>query len=190
MSVTIGGDGQWEEKFLAGVAAACEAYGLPLVGGDTIALPEGAPRVLGLTAIGRGSEHVPSRAGGKPGDRLWVIGLLGDAAAGLSVLLADAKAEGTLVEAYRRPVPATGRRARARAPCHRDDGRIRRTAARCFAAMLRERLRREDRSRQPAAVARLYRRTRIRTAARACRRPPAATIMPCSPRSRPISTPR
>lgn len=105
MSVTIGGDGQWEEKFLGGVAAACETYGLPLVGGDTIALPKGAPRVLGLTALGRGGEHIPSRAGGMPGNRLWVIGLLGDAAAGLSVLLADPKAEGTLVEAYRRPVP-------------------------------------------------------------------------------------
>ena len=105
MSVTIGGDGQWEEKFLAGVAAACEAYGLPLVGGDTIALPKGAPRVLGLTALGRGGEYIPSRAGGVPGNCLWVIGLLGDAAAGLSVLLDDPKAEGTLVEAYRRPVP-------------------------------------------------------------------------------------
>nr|MDQ3077835.1 AIR synthase related protein [Pseudomonadota bacterium] len=50
MSATIAGDGVWEEAFLAGVAAACEAYGLPLVGGDTIALPFGAPRVLGLTA--------------------------------------------------------------------------------------------------------------------------------------------
>jgi len=111
MSVTISGDGTWEESFLAGVAAACEAYGLPLVGGDTIALPVGAPRVLGLTAIGRGGAQVPSRAGGRPGDRLWLVGTLGDAAAGLAALEADRKAEGLLVEAYRRPVPllAAGR---------------------------------------------------------------------------------
>ena len=50
MSVTIAGDGEWEEGFLAGVAAACEAYNLPLVGGDTIALPINAPRVLGLAS--------------------------------------------------------------------------------------------------------------------------------------------
>ena len=111
MSVTLAGDGTWEESFLAGVAAACEAYGLPLVGGDTIALPAGAPRVLGLTAIGRGGARVPSRAGGRPGDRLWLVGTLGDAAAGLAALEAVRKAEGLLVDAYRRPVPllAAGR---------------------------------------------------------------------------------
>jgi len=111
MSVTIAGDGTWEEGFLSGVAAACEAYHLPLVGGDTIALPIDAPRVLGLTAIGRGGANVPSRAGGRPGDRLWLVGTLGDAAAGLAALQADRHAEGLLIEAYRRPVPllAAGR---------------------------------------------------------------------------------
>ena len=111
MSVTIGGDGEWEERFLAGVAAACEAYKLPLVGGDTIRLPRRAPRVLGLTAVGRGGTRIPSRSGGSPGDRLWLVGTLGDAAAGLAALKADIKAEGPLVEAYRRPVPqlAAGR---------------------------------------------------------------------------------
>ncbi|WP_324805703.1 thiamine-phosphate kinase [Sphingomonas sp. LY29] len=111
MGMTIGGDDDWDEKFLSGVAAACEAYGLPLLGGDTIALPPGAPRVLGLTAIGRGGTHVPSRSGGRPGDRLWLVGPLGDAMLGLSVLQADRHAEGALVEAYRRPVPllAAGR---------------------------------------------------------------------------------
>jgi len=111
MSATISGDGEWEERFLSGIAAACEAYSLPLVGGDTIALPRDAPRVLGLTAIGRGGDRIPSRSGGQAGDRLWLVGLLGDANAGLAALRADPKAEGTLVEAYRRPVPqlAAGR---------------------------------------------------------------------------------
>jgi len=53
LSLTIAGDGDWEEKFLNGVEAACESYAVPLIGGDTIALPSGAPRVLGMTAIGR-----------------------------------------------------------------------------------------------------------------------------------------
>jgi len=105
MGYSLGGESEWDERFLAGVSAACETYGLALVGGDTIALPRGAPRVFGLTAIGRGGEQIPSRAGGRPGDRLWLVGLLGDAAAGLAVLKADKHAEGTLVEAFRRPVP-------------------------------------------------------------------------------------
>jgi thiamine-monophosphate kinase len=111
LGITIGTDSEWDEKFLEGVAAACEAYSIALVGGDTIALPADAPKVYGLTAIGRGDASIPSRSGGKPGDALWVIGVLGDAAAGLALLLDDNEAEGPLVEAYRRPVPqlAAGR---------------------------------------------------------------------------------
>lgn len=104
MSATIG-DRDWDDAFLDGVAAACETYGLPLLGGDTIVLPDRAPRVLGLTAIGRSEGPVPSRSGGQPGDRLWLVGTVGDAMAGLLALTGDAAAEGPLVEAYRRPVP-------------------------------------------------------------------------------------
>ena len=111
MGVTLGGDAEWDERFLAGVGAACETYGLALVGGDTIALPPAAPRVLSLTAIGRGGDLIPSRSGGRAGDSLWLVGTVGDAAAGLAALRVDEAAEGTLVEAYRRPVPqlAVGR---------------------------------------------------------------------------------
>ncbi len=104
LSMAIG-DPDWDEAFLGGIEAACESYGVSLIGGDTIALPHGAPRVLGLTAIGKAGERVPSRAGGRPGDRLWLVGTLGDSAAGLALLLADAKAAGPLVDHYRRPVP-------------------------------------------------------------------------------------
>src|SRR3982751_3398255 len=68
------GDPDWDELFLDGVEAACERYGLCLIGGDTLALPAGAPRVLGLTAIGAAGERVPSRSGARPGAILWVIG--------------------------------------------------------------------------------------------------------------------
>ena len=112
MSLTLRGPDEWEEAFLSGVAAACESYGLPLVGGDTIALPEGAPRVLGLTAVGRAIGAVPSRTGAHPGDRLWLAGTLGDSAAGLASLTLDRAASGPLVDVYRRPVPllAVGKR--------------------------------------------------------------------------------
>ena len=48
LSLTLSGDSEWEAQFLTGIEAACESYGLPLIGGDTIALPKDAPRVLGL----------------------------------------------------------------------------------------------------------------------------------------------
>lgn len=105
LSLTLSGDGAWENAFLDGVEAACESYGLPLVGGDTIALPPVAPRVLGLTAIGRGGAAIPARGGGQPGDVLWLVGTLGDSAAGLALLQADPKADGPLVDIYRRPIP-------------------------------------------------------------------------------------
>lgn len=108
LSLTIAGDGEWEEAFLSGVEAACETYGLALIGGDTIALPPGIPRVLGMTAIGAAPDHVPHRGGGQPGDSLWLVGTLGDSAAGLAALEADSRAEGPLVDVYRRPVPQLG----------------------------------------------------------------------------------
>ena len=108
LSLTIAGEGSWEDAFLGGVEAACESYGLPLLGGDTIALPLGSSRVLGLTAIGRAGERVPDRAGGMRGDSLWLVGTLGDAAAGLALLRDDRNAAGVLVDTYRRPVPQLG----------------------------------------------------------------------------------
>src|SRR3954469_23346413 len=105
LSLTITSSGKWELDFLSGIEAACESYGLPLLGGDTISLPDGAPRVLGLTAIGHAGKRVPDRAGAQPGDSLWLIGTVGDAAAGLAQLRNDRHATGPLVEIYRRPVP-------------------------------------------------------------------------------------
>ena len=105
LALTISGPGQWEDDFLSGIEAACESYGVPLLGGDTIALPMGATRVLGMTAIGRASAHIPDRASGQAGDILWLVGTVGDAAAGLVQLREDRKATGVLVDTFRRPVP-------------------------------------------------------------------------------------
>ncbi len=105
LSLTLNGDQRWESGFLDGIEAACEAYGLPLIGGDTIALQPGAPRVLGMTAIGVAGKRVPDRAGARDGDSLWLVGMLGDSAAGLAQLRTDRGAAGLLVDAYRRPIP-------------------------------------------------------------------------------------
>ena len=72
-------------------------------------LPAGAPRVLGLTAIGHAGKAVPDRAGGKTGG--FVCGWsarLATRAAGLALLREDRNATGPLVEIYRRPVPQLG----------------------------------------------------------------------------------
>ena len=105
LSLPLSDDEDWDDELLTGIEHACESYGLPLIGGDTIALPPGAPRVLGMTAIGRADKQVPDRSGMKAGDGLWIVGALGDAAAGLRQLLDRRDASGPLVEAYRRPVP-------------------------------------------------------------------------------------
>jgi len=105
LSLTIAGDGEWEELFLGGIEAACESYGLALIGGDTISLPADSARVLGMTAIGRAGEAMPKRSGGRLGDKLWLVGNVGDSAAGLAQLIADPRAVGPLVDIYRRPIP-------------------------------------------------------------------------------------
>lgn len=105
LSMSLSGNDRWDDEFLTGVEHACESYDLPLIGGDTIALPGGAPRVFGMTAIGRAARRCPDRAGGLPGDALLLVGTLGDAAAGLQQLRADRRATGPLVDIYRRPVP-------------------------------------------------------------------------------------
>jgi len=95
------GDEDWDRAFVEGFGAALSAFGVALLGGDTVT----GPRVLGLTAIGEALGPVPSRGGAGAGDRLWVSGSIGDAGAGLRVLkgeLADAPA---LVERYRTPRP-------------------------------------------------------------------------------------
>ncbi|QIL01713.1 thiamine-phosphate kinase [Sphingomonas sinipercae] len=104
LSVTLSDD-DWIAAFIDGMEAACESYRVPLLGGDTISLPPGAPRIVGLTAVGRAGERTPARSGGRPGDRLWVAGTLGDAAAGLALLDMDPAADGPLVDVFRRPVP-------------------------------------------------------------------------------------
>jgi thiamine-monophosphate kinase len=93
--------GPGDARFLAGLEEALTAFGVPLLGGDTVA--GGPPRTFGLTAIGRATHGPPpSRAGARPGDRLFVTGPLGAALAGYEALRDESDADST---AYRRPVP-------------------------------------------------------------------------------------
>ena len=99
------GERAWDEAFVAGLRTALSAFDVPLLGGDTIALPTTAPRGFGLTAIGTADGPVPSRAGARPDDQLWVSGTIGDAGAGLSLLNAGRSEPAGLIERYRNPRP-------------------------------------------------------------------------------------
>lgn len=106
------GEDEWDRTFLDGLAKACTHFRLPLLGGDTVRMPQGAPRSFSLTAVGHADNvgAVPSRSGAMPGDDLWVTGTIGDAGLGLAVLTgrkADAAASEWLVSRYRCPTPET-----------------------------------------------------------------------------------
>jgi len=97
------GDPAWDAAFADGLAEALRHFDTPLLGGDTVSAPKGAPRMIGLTALGR-SAHAPDRRGARAGDDLWLLGAIGEAGAGLAIAQgADGPAE--LLAAYRRPVP-------------------------------------------------------------------------------------
>ncbi|PNU04973.1 thiamine-phosphate kinase [Novosphingobium guangzhouense] len=105
------GDAAWDAAFLAGLDVACRRFAIPLLGGDTVRMPEGAPRSFSLTALGTGQQGcpVPSRTAAQAGDRVWVSGTIGDAGLGLRAALGTIGGnEGdtaALVARYRRPIP-------------------------------------------------------------------------------------
>jgi thiamine-monophosphate kinase len=99
------GEADWDRAFVEGLGTALAAFDLPLLGGDTVAMPPGAPRALGMTAVGRAGASVPARSGARPGDHLWVTGTIGDAGAGLDLLRNGRSEPAGLIERYRNPRP-------------------------------------------------------------------------------------
>ena len=139
MGVLLGftlGEEAWDRAFADGLGVVLRAFGIPLLGGDTVSAPA---RVLGLTAIGMAARIPPSRSGARPGDQLWVSGTIGDAGAGLQALQRGERGAGTGRTLPQSPPAARGRRA-ARAARPGDDGRLRRPADRCRADGRGERL--------------------------------------------------
>ena len=92
--------GEHDARFAEGLAEVLDHYGVPLLGGDTVA--GGSPRAWGLTAIGAATHRpVPSRAGARPEDGVWITGSLGAAMLGFEALRDRTETDSS---AYRRPL--------------------------------------------------------------------------------------
>jgi thiamine-monophosphate kinase len=97
-----------------GLAQAAREYGVAVIGGDTVASPGGVMVTISLLGrVERG--EMLKRRGAKVGDRIYVTGPLGEAAAGLEILkrglTLEADLHGALVQAHLDPCPqlAAGR---------------------------------------------------------------------------------
>ncbi len=104
-------DAAWMDAFAAGLGADLQAFGVALIGGDTVATP--GPLTLTVTAFGSVAPGCElRRSGAKAGDRVWVSGTIGDAFLGLAVLqdrlAAPAGAAAELARRYRVPEPRCG----------------------------------------------------------------------------------
>lgn len=104
----------FEENWLAGFARGlgedADAYGCPLLGGDTDSTP--GPTSISIAAFGSLPQGtMVRRAGAQPGDHVFVSGTIGDAALGLLMrkgeLALDAASADHLISRYRVPRPRT-----------------------------------------------------------------------------------
>jgi thiamine-monophosphate kinase len=99
-------DERWLEEFTGGLSALARSHDVALVGGDTTLGPLSATiQILGHVA----KSTALLRSGGRPGDKVFVSGTPGDAAAGLAVeqsrLKASAEAESYLRKRFLYPSP-------------------------------------------------------------------------------------
>jgi thiamine-monophosphate kinase len=93
------------ERFVEGLRHVLTEYGVPLLGGDTVAPAPGSGAMFGCTAIGRATHRpVPARSGARPGDALWVAGTIGGAMLAFGAVQRR-EPRAPWHRAYLRPVP-------------------------------------------------------------------------------------
>lgn len=99
----------WLKRFVQGLGQDLAAFGVALIGGDTVSTP--GPLTLSLTAFGRIAKgRAVLRSGARPGDTIWVSGTLGDGALGLAAAQGrrknlSAEQQAFLTDRYRLPQP-------------------------------------------------------------------------------------
>jgi thiamine-monophosphate kinase len=99
-----GTEDRWIAAFVAGLAADQAAFGLSVLGGDTVSTTGPASfslTILGTVAPGQALRRVGARAG----DEVWVSGTVGDGALGLLALTGRLPADDHLARRYRLPEP-------------------------------------------------------------------------------------
>jgi thiamine-monophosphate kinase len=89
------------DELARGIGAAAEAAGTAVLGGD---LSRADRLIVDVVAVGR-AERPVSRAGARPGDGVWVSGMLGGARAALAALLAGREPDPQTRRALAHPVP-------------------------------------------------------------------------------------
>ena len=88
-------------ELMAGIHAAVHAVGGRVLGGD---LSRSAQWLVDISVVGRAVRPV-TRAGARPGDRLWVTGALGGSRAGLAALRRGEAPSVEARSAFAHPVP-------------------------------------------------------------------------------------
>ena len=82
---------EWPARCYDGVRAACRTYGVNLLGGDVTGSRDGV--ILTGTVIGEVPQGLAvTRSGAKPFDTVFLVGTVGDSAAGLDAILAGESA--------------------------------------------------------------------------------------------------
>jgi thiamine-monophosphate kinase len=101
---------RWVDRFLKGLLTLADAFKVSLAGGDTAESPAGI--LADIAVVGSAPKGgAIQRSGARPGDRIFVTGGLGAAAATLSRLFAGGKPRPVDYPAHFRPAPriAVGR---------------------------------------------------------------------------------
>jgi thiamine-monophosphate kinase len=97
---------EWLEQFFREAYQLCQDNGVKLLGGDTTKSP--GPMVINYTVLGSvATENILWRSAAKPGDRIALLGNVGESGAGLNLLMKHGSNEDRryrqLIKAHNRP---------------------------------------------------------------------------------------